>query len=174
AILGQRIEVSGKSRTVVVIMPPGFCFPENGELWAPMSLGPTEAKRTDHFLTAIARLAPGVSREQGLSEVSRILQGIRQQLSAEAGHRGLPRVPLRDGLAGEYAPALVRLLGAVFLLLAVTCTTVMNLLLARAAGRRREVAIRAALGANRRRALRQLLTESLVLGLLGAALGLVF
>jgi putative ABC transport system permease protein len=173
AILGQRIEVSGKARTVVGIMPPGFRFPENGELWAPMSLAPHEAKRTDHFLTAIARLAPGVSREQALSEVSRILEGIRRQFPAEAGHLGVALVPLRDRLAGEYAPALVRLLGAVLLLLAVTCTTVMNLLLARAAGRRREFAIRAALGANRRRVLRQLLTESLTLGLLGAGLGLV-
>ena len=173
SIVGQRIQVSGRSRTVVGIMPPGFRFPENGELWAPMSLRPNEAKRTDHFLTAIARLAPGVSREQALSDVSRILEGTRQQFPAEAGHLGVTLVPLRDRLAGEYEPALVRLLGAVLLLLAVTCTTVMNLLLARAAGRRREFAIRAALGANRRRALRQLLTESLVLGLLGAALGLV-
>jgi putative ABC transport system permease protein len=174
AIVGQRIEVSGKSRTVVGVMPSGFRFPENGELWAPMSLGPREATRTDHFLTAIARLAPGVSREQGVSEVSRIFEGIRRQYPAETGYLGVTLVPLRDRLAGEYAPALVRLLGAVLLLLAVTCTTVMNLLLARAAGRRREFAIRAALGANRRRALRQLLTESLLLGLLGAALGFVF
>jgi putative ABC transport system permease protein len=171
AIVGQRIEVSGRARTVVGIMPPDFRFPENGELWAPMSLHPHEAKRTDHFLTAIARLAPGVSREQARAEVSRILDDIRRQHPAEAGHLGITVLPLRDRLAGEYAPALVRLAGAVLLLLAVTCMTVMNLLLARAASRRREFAVRAALGANRRRVLRQLLTESLVLGLLGAALG---
>src|SRR5262249_19156573 len=173
-IVGQRIDVSGRQRTVVGIMPPGFRFPENGELWAPMSLRPREAKRTDHFLTAIARLAPGASREGALAEVSGILEQIRRQYPAEAGHLGITLLPLRDRLAGEYAPALVRLLGAVLLLLAVTCTTVMNLLLARAAGRRREFAIRAALGANRRRVLRQLLTESLALGLLGATLGLGF
>src|SRR5205814_343985 len=87
---------------------------------------------------AIARLAPGVSREQALSEASRILEGIRQQFPAESGHLGVILVPLRDRLAGEYAPALVRLLGAVLLLLAVTCTTAMNLPLGPRVGRLRQ------------------------------------
>jgi putative ABC transport system permease protein len=171
-IIGRSIQVGGVARTVVGVMPTGFRFPETGDVWAPLSLDPAENPRTMHFLTAIGRLRDGVTVEQAAAEMTGIMAGIRRRFPDVAGDVELSVVPLRERLTGEYAPVLVRLLGAAFFVLAIACTNVTNLLLARAVSRRREFAVRAAVGANRRRVVRQLLTESCVLGVFGGLAGL--
>jgi putative ABC transport system permease protein len=170
-IVGHTIPVGGTPRTVVGVMPQGFRFPERGELWAPMSLDPAANTRTDYFLTAVARLKDGLTLAQASAEVQAVFAGIRRKYPEAATGVELSVLPLRDRLTADYSAVLVRLLVAVLLVLTIACTNVMNLLLARAAGRQREFAIRAALGANRRRVVRQLLTEALLLGAIGGVLG---
>jgi putative ABC transport system permease protein len=171
-LIGRTIQVGGVARTVVGIMPRGFRFPETGDIWAPLSLDPAMNSRTDHFLTAIGRLKEGTTIQQASADMGGVMAGIRRRFPEAASHVELSVLPLRERLTGEYAPVLVRLAGAVLFVLAIACTNVMNLLLARATERQREIAIRAALGANRRRVMRQLLTESLVLGAVGGVAGL--
>ncbi len=172
-LIGRTIQVGGVARTVVGVMPPGFRFPEAGEVWVPLSLDPATNTRTDNFLTAVARLGDGVTLAQASAEMHGIMAEIRRRYPESSTDVELSVIPLRERLTGDYAPVLVRLFVAVMFVLAVACTNVMNLLLARAAGRQREFAVRAALGANRRRVVRQLLTESLLLGGIGGAFGLV-
>ena len=166
-LIGRTIQVGGVARTVVGVMPPGFRFPEAGEVWVPLSLDPATSTRTDNFLTAVGRLGDGVTLAQASAEMHGIMAEIRRRYPESSTDVELSVIPLRERLTGDYAPVLVRLFVAVLFVLAVACTNVMNLLLARAAGRQREFAVRAALGANRRRVVRQLLTESLLLGGIG-------
>jgi putative ABC transport system permease protein len=143
------------------------------EAWAPLSLDPKQNTRTDHFLPAIARLRPGVTLAQGRAEIESIIAGIRRRFPDTSADQYIRVIPLREQLTGEYAPALTRLLGAVGFVLAIACANIANLLFARGAGRQREVAIRAALGAARSRVVRQLVTESSLVAIAGGALGLL-
>jgi len=165
--------LNNRSRTVIGVMPKGFQFPEVAELWVPMALTPKLWTRNDHGLEAIARLKPGVTIEQAQAEMSQIASNIEQQNPVTNDGMSVGLTSLRAGLVGDYKKALLILLGVVAFVLLIACVNVANLLLARSTARQKEIAIRAALGAKRMRIFRQLLTESLLLGLISGVIGLV-
>lgn len=169
-VIGRTITLNNRPHTVIGVMPPGFKFPAAADLWAP--LGPIMDNRTEHGWNAIARLKPGVTMEQAQSEMTALARRIEEQNPATNEGVDVKLIPLREGLAGDYRKALTILMGVVGLVLLIACVNVASLLLARASARAKEVAIRTALGAGRGRVFRQLLTESLVLGVMGGVLGL--
>ncbi|HKP13125.1 MAG TPA: ABC transporter permease, partial [Blastocatellia bacterium] len=173
AIIGQTITLNNRPRTVIGIMPPGFKFPEIADLWLPLALDTKRYTRNDHGLSAIARLKPGVTLERAQAEMKAIAVRIEEQNPVTNEGLGVNVLSLRDGLTSDYRLALLILLGVVGFVLLIACANVANLLLARASVRQKEVALRSALGASRWRLFRQLLTESLLLGVMGGALGLV-
>src|SRR5262249_9774185 len=151
----------------------GFDHPKKTELWVPLRMSPdTAASRTAPFLRLVARLRPGVTVEQARAELSAIAADLEQRDPETNAKTGAAVVPLREMQVGDVRPALIALLGAVGFVLLIAMANLANLLMARAAARRREVALRMALGAGAGRIARQLLTESLVLSLAGGALGL--
>jgi putative ABC transport system permease protein len=175
-IVGRAITIGGVPYTVVGVMPKGMPFFDNQpkpELWTPISFpaGDNMDSRNNYFVNLVGRLKPGVSVEQAQAEVTTIANRI-QEKSEEKVLGGLV-VPLREQLVGDVRPMLLVLLGAVAFVLLVACVNVANLLLARATSRERELAIRASLGASRRRIIRQLAVESLPLGLMGSVAGLL-
>ena len=170
-IVGKKIVLSNRQRTVVGVMPPGFRFPEISELWVPLALTPQTFTRTDHGLNSIARLKDGVTFAAAQSEMNTIAVRIEQQNPVTNEGLGVKVSSLHDNLTGDYREALLILLGVVGCVLLVACVNVANLMLARATARQREFALRAALGASRWRIMRQLLVESLLLALAGGILG---
>ncbi len=173
-IIGNTLTLDNQSYTVVGVMPPGFDFPsKETELWAPIAFSANAANdRGSFYLSGIARLNPGVTLEQAQSELDVIGRNLAQAYPQSNTDLGFSVVSLHESLVGGFKQALFVLLGAVGFVLLIACVNVANLLLARAAVREKELAVRAALGAGRRRLLRQLLTESTLLALAGGALGL--
>ena len=177
-ILGRTIRVQAKAVEVVGIMPAWFQYPEAGvDLWLPLTLSSENPReRGAHFLRVVARLKEGATLESARTELGVVaarLEGeFPENYPAGAGFGALV-LPLADDLVAEVKPALMMLLGAVGFVLLIACANVANLLLARAAGRERELAVRKTLGASQWSVVRQLLTESVFLSLLSGAASLV-
>jgi putative ABC transport system permease protein len=172
ALVGKTIRLDGDSYVVTGIMPPGFRFPEAGpDAWVPLTLGPeVSTQRGAHYLDVVGRLRPGVTLAQANAELRGIAANLeRLYRNTNEGHGALA-TPLRESLVKSVRPVLLTLLGAVVFVTLIACANVANLMLIRAAHRAPELAIRTALGAGRWRIARQLLTETLLLALCGAAI----
>src|SRR4051812_16611217 len=174
-ILGRAIRLSGDSYTVVGILPADF-DPTMSEtqLWVPLALTPEQlAFHDEHFLRVHGLLKPGVSPAQAQSEMVEIARQLEREFPSDNRDRTARVVPIEQYLLGDTTQKMWLLLGSVLLVLVIACVNVGNLLLSRGTGRARELAVRAALGAGRSRIVRQLLTESVVLGLAGGVAGLL-
>jgi putative ABC transport system permease protein len=171
AVIGKMVKVEGETCAVIGVMPDGFNFPDDAEAWLPIALSPT---RNNAYLRAIGRLQPGVARSQAQAELSTIANRLEQEFQRTNRGLGVNLIPLQERLVGNARSSLLIFMGAVSFVLLIACANVANLLLARAATRYKEMALRAALGAGRLRIIRQLLTESLLLALGGGGLGLLF
>ena len=173
-IIGKNIPINGVQRAVVGVMPLEFNFPGGSEMLAPLALTPDELQnRGSHYLLAVARLKADASIMQAQAELDTIMARLEQQYPNTNTGRGLGVFPLLKDTVRHYDQALLTLMCAVGFVLLIACANVANLLLARAAGRNKEMAIRAALGASRWRIVRGLFTESLVLALIGGSLGVL-
>jgi len=172
-VVGRAIRLNGFTYTVVGIMPAGFGFPGETDLWQQLQWNLHNHSRGAHFMESIARLQPGVTTDRANRELAAL--GVRLGNEFRRTNSGwTPKViELDRETAGVFRPGLFALFGASGLLLMLACMNVANLLLARASGRRREVALRSAIGASRGRLVRLFLTESVVLAVAGAAVGLV-
>ena len=181
-VVGRTLRLNGEPYTIAGVMPAGFRFPQEAEFWTasaydvPAGAGPGDPRenRGAHYLRGIARLAAGVSLEQANAELATITDQLKAQYPDTNTNFTTRALSLQDRLTGDARTPLLILLGAVGCVLLIVIANVANLLMARATIRARELAIRAAVGANRRTLIRQLMTESLVMAVVGGGLGVLF
>jgi predicted permease len=180
-IVGKNIALNGQAFTVIGVMGPNFEFPistdpnYSPQMWKPLAWTDQErAIRDNHNYAVVARLKDGVTLQQARAELDSVSNQLAQQYPADDKGWGATAIPLREDLVGDVRPALLILLGAVALVLLIACANVANLLLAKAMSRRKEIAIRVAMGASRPRLLQQGISETVLMALAGGALGLVF
>jgi predicted permease len=172
-IEGQTLRFEDRVYQIVGVMPPGFDYPNKSAVWFPTELVRPAESRTAHNYSVIARIAPGTTVEAANTELSNISRRLKSQYGDDTWMFDSHVVPLRENLTGTARPVLLVLLGAAAFLLLIACANVSSLLLARASSRRRELAVRLAMGAGRVAVTRQLMAESLVLCVAGASLGVV-
>lgn len=174
-LLGSQITIDGQATVVVGIMPASFQFPAasyNRNLWMPLQFTVDQLKdRDSHWMAVVGRLKPGVQSETALAEMKQIAVGLAQQFPEEQKGRSVGMESFQEAVGGNFRRVFAILMGAVGFVLLIACANVANLLLARAASRTREAAVRAALGASRARLIRQFLTESVLLALAGGVAG---
>jgi len=173
-VIGKKITLNDEPYTVVGVMGPTMTKPEIAKIWVPLALTSAElAVRSEHNLRVVGKLKPGVTLNQAQSEMDTISQRLEQAYPADDKGWGAVVVSLREQTVGDVRPALLMMLGAVAFVLLIACANVANLVLSRTLARKKEIAIRSAVGATRGKIVAQLLTETVLLSLLGGALGLV-
>ena len=174
-IVGRNINIDGQSFLVAGVMPPSFRFPDVAQVWTPMAWTDKErAVRGEHHYAVVARLKSGIALKQAQAAMNTISSRLEQLYPDDDRGWGAIVVPLHDDLVSDVRPALLVLLGAVAFVLLIACVNVANLALAKTLSRRKEIAIRTALGASSARVLRQILAETVLLALAGGAIGLTY
>ncbi len=174
-VVGKRMTLDGDSFTVVGVLPATFRTPmysEDVAVWIPLSYGEDDLERGAHYLDIVGRLRPGKSVEDARADVAAVAAQLAEVYPGTNAGRGVGVGSMQEELVGDVRPILLVMLGAVGLVLLIACANVANILLAKATGRGREVAVRIALGASRRQLVRQFLVESLIVGAVGGAIGL--
>jgi putative ABC transport system permease protein len=173
-VLGRSIDLDGEPYVIVGVMGPKMTKPDFAQIWTPLGLTSKEASvRGEHHFLGIARLKPGVTLGQAQTEMNTISQRLERSYPEDDKGWGAVVYSMREDMVGDVRPALLMMLGAVAFVLLIACANVANLVFARAYGRRKEIAIRSALGASRARLIQQVVSESLIVSLCGGALGLV-
>ena len=174
-VLGQKINLNGAPFTIVGVMPRGFYFPNRDvQMWTLLSFRQEDlALRTNSYIEAVGRLEPGVTFDQARAELTMLADRLSRDFPDTNAETGISFYKMRDNMSPRFRVMLVSLSGASLCLLLLTCANLANLLLARAAAHERELAVRAALGAGRERLIRQLITQSIVLTLLGGIAGVL-
>ena len=173
-VVGRVVNLDGGVRTIIGVMPRGFYFPaRETEMWSALTLEPDDyANRANSYIEAVGRLKPGVTFEQARADLRAIATRLSRQYPDTNAETGISFYRMRENMSPRFRTMLLGLGGASLCLLLLTCANLANLLLARAASRERELAVRAALGAGRERLMRQLITESVAIAVLGGAAGI--